>query len=216
MDAADAAFADVVCGQALPPDLPAVKGDNRDSHAGRKSRRLANNKRLGNVKLPELSLRATLRFPWDPQVPLKAKHGPQAALQRFKKRFQDGGSYAELQDIVAKDLATTREQANIEAAMVLAAPSAEKTLEALEKPPATPVDNADLSCHVASSSLGRPEVLPHPKLHRDDRPDFSAQYVDPFVSEVMERYLWLPRDPMYSIDLDDTIGKTYAYLARNY
>lgn len=208
MDAADAAYADVISGQATATEEADSGMDKREGHAGRKSRRLTVNDRLRSIKLPELSLRATLNFPLAARSTLKAKHGPQAVLQRLTKRLQDSGAYSELQDVVTRDATTTLEESNAQAAKDLAAPSAEKTLTALENPISDPaaLDRASPS-RATARTLDRPEVIPHQKLQRDDRPDHSAAYMDPYLTEPLEPYLWLPRDPLYPIDLDDTIGK---------
>jgi len=211
MDAADAAYADVVSGQATGTKNTSEEGiDERENHAGRTSRRHTVNERLKIVKLPELSLRATLKFPLLGRTTLKAKHGPQAVLQRLTKRLQDDGVYAQLQDVVSKDITTTREKTTEQAAKDLAAPSAEKTLEALENPGESQINRQSSPSGGIVASDQRPEFLPHPKLRRDDRPDHSAPYVDPYLTEPLERYLWLPRDPLYAIDLDDTIGACSA------
>lgn len=210
MDAADAAYADVISGEAVGQDIASEKVvDDRETHAGRRSRRHTVNERLNVVKLPELSLRATLNFPLAGRSTLKAKHGPQAVLQRLTKRLQDADAYAELRDVVARDVTTSREETTMQAVQDLAAPSAERTLEALENP-GEPVSKCQLSSQgtLLSENDTQPKVLPHPKLRRDDRPDHSAPYVDPFLTEPIDRYLWLPRDPLYPIDLDDTIGES--------
>lgn len=210
MDAADAAYADVISGQAVPTNESAEGAtDERENHAGRRSRRHTVNTRLKSVKLPELSLRATLNFPLAGRSTLKAKHGPQAVLQRLTQHLRDSGAYSELQDVVARDITTTRQEATEQAVKDLAVPSAEKTLEALENPGASE-QNADPSLRASSTSEYHAKALPHPKLRRDDRPDPSAPYIDPYLTEPLERYLWLPRDPLFPIDLDDTIG---AYMA---
>lgn len=209
MDAADAAYADVISGQAIPPSVASSEKtqDQRENHAGRRSRRLAVNERLKVIRLPELSLRATLNFTLAGRSTLKAKHGPQAVMQRLTKRLHDAGAYSELQDVVTRDITTSREESSKQAAQVLAAPSAEKTLEALENPGERATGRQSPSQGtIVSGDDDRPRVLPHPKLRRDDRPDHSAPYVDPYLTEPLDRYLWLPRDPLYPIDLDDTIG----------
>lgn len=215
MDAADAAYADVVSGQAAAQDPSTENGmDERENHAGRKSRRLTANQRLKIVKLPELSLRATINFTLAGRSTLKAKHGPQAVLQRLTKRLQDAGAYSELQDVVTRDITTTREETAAQAASDLAAPSAEKTLQALENPSES-ASGRESPSNSSTTNRDGPEVLPHPKLRRDDRPDHSAPYIDPYLTEPLERYLWLPRDPLYPIDLDDTVGELLVMVTRN-
>lgn len=49
-------------------------------------------------------------------------------------------------------------------------------------------------------------VTPHGKLvERDDRTDFSAQYDNPFLTAETTTHLWLPRDPLLPIDLNDSV-----------
>lgn len=50
-----------------------------------------------------------------------------------------------------------------------------------------------------------PIVSPHPRLIRDDRPNYSAGYEDPHLIQPLEHSLWLPRDPLSPIDLNDTV-----------
>ena len=130
--------------------------------------------------LPELSIKGTLKLPFTrgPKA-LRASKGPQAILQRLAAHMQANGSYA--------DFRTSKEATRVEA------PTAEATLEILESPP---------------SRLTRPMdqlIVPHPKLVRDDRQDFSTPYVDPYLVKPVEHCLWLPRDPLYDLDLNDSI-----------
>lgn len=208
MDAADAAYADVMCGQAAPQEHTGTSTDVSERHAGRRTRRLTVNERLKSVKLPELSLRATLTFPIAGRGTLKSKHGPQAVLQRLTKRLQDAGAYSELQDVVSQNATTTLEESNLQAAKSLAVPSAEKTLQALENPSVDGTNGRASPSRGTVGTLDALEVIPHQKLRRDDRPDHSAPYVDPYLTEPLDSFLWLPRDPLYAIDLDDTIGET--------
>lgn len=194
MDAADALFADVVCEQGPEPSKEGL--DSRESHAGHKARRRAINEKLKDLQMPELSLGATLRIPFSNRATLKAQRGPQALLHGFTRRLQTKGSYAELQEGVA-----ARTEANLAAAADLAAPSAEKTLHSLEHPGTKSSTTPSAMLHGTARAL----AVPHEKLHRDDRPDFSAPYIDPSLAEPMDNCLWLPRDPLYVIDLDDTI-----------
>jgi hypothetical protein len=195
MDAADAMFADIVCEQG--PVTSKEGFDARETHAGHKARRRAINEKLRGLQMPELSLGASLKIPFSGRSTLRAQRGPQAILHGFTRRLQTKGSYAELQDGVS-----ARKEANLAAAADLGAPSAEKTLHSLEHPDnksSTTPATAMLHTHATALSV------PHPKLQRDDRTDFSAPYIDPFLAEPLDNSLWLPRDPLYVMDLDDTI-----------
>lgn len=192
MDAADAMFADIVCQQGPEPSKEGL--DARENHAGHKARRKAINEKLRDLQMPELSLGATLKIPFTGRSTLRAQRGPQAILHGFTRRLQNKGSYAELQEGVA------RREANLAAASDLAAPSAEKTLHSLENP-----DNSKTAAAPVIEGAAQAVATPHPKLQRDDRPDFSAPYIDPFLAQSLDNSLWLPRDPLYVIDLDDTI-----------
>lgn len=215
MDAADAAFADVVCQQAAvdskvdPP--PTTVEHHSFVRTEKHMRRLDVNKRLGEMNLPELSLRATLKFPLSSKRNLKAKHGPQAILQRLAKRFQDADAYSELVNVVSEERKAPQRANPVNAVSADSyVPSAEKALQALEthgESQTSLVNNGDHTTH-------RNSVLPHPKLTRDDRPDFSAAYLDPYLTEPIDTYLWLPRDPLFSIDLDDTIGELCPLLVK--
>jgi hypothetical protein len=50
-----------------------------------------------------------------------------------------------------------------------------------------------------------PLVSPHPHLIRDDRPDYDAAYDDPHLIDPLVHALWLPRDPLSVLDLNDTV-----------
>lgn len=204
MNAADSAFADVVTGQKsvaqLQPSQAPTEGATEDSlQANKPLNRRSVNKRLGGLALPDLSIMDTLKLPLHARKNLKTDKGPQGAIVRLAKRLHHSGAYSEIRDSNA-----ARVESNVEAAKDLSAPSAEKTLQALENPAGRPRALSTLSSlpQRASTDL----VVPHPRLQRDDRPDFSAPYIDPYLVQEVERHLWLPRDPLYAVDLDDTIG----------
>lgn len=208
MDAADAAIADSICGQGIytPPDKreEVLQPSKPDNHAMRKERRHAVNKHLEQLHLPELSFAATLRMP---KVIKHNTRGPQAVITRLAKHLQHNEAYSEI-----KDSSKAREEANLDAARSDAAPSAEKTLGALElngttsneKGHTSPKEVAPLIIDKATEL-----IVPHPRLQRDDRPCFSEGYYDPHLVEPLQKHLWLPRNPLYPIDLDDTIGESF-------
>ncbi|GAA93771.1 uncharacterized protein L969DRAFT_92310 [Mixia osmundae IAM 14324] len=45
----------------------------------------------------------------------------------------------------------------------------------------------------------------HPKLLRDDRPRFATEYEDPCLHTPLSYALWLPRDPLGLLHLDNTV-----------
>lgn len=48
-------------------------------------------------------------------------------------------------------------------------------------------------------------ITPHPPINRDDRPVSHLHYENPSSVAPLARSLWLPRDPLIPLDLDDTI-----------
>lgn len=200
MDAADAAFADAVCRNDVHPDAASILGDAQpQTSAERRERRKAVNTYLSTLRLPELTIKATLKLPLTrgPKV-LRASKGPQAVVQRLAQHLQKSDNYAKLRS--HRNAETTAAKAEHTVA------AAEKALDNLQTP-------GFLSTPKSTTRMRqKPEqkVLPHAKVSRDDRSDYSAPYTDPCLSGCEGDSLWLPRDPLYDIDLDDSIGMTIA------
>ena len=206
MDAADAAFADVFCGQKQISKEIDTSASESHTPGGKHSFRTGRNEDLfSQLELPELSLMSTLKMPLSAHHSMRTDKGPQGAITRLAKRLQNASAYEEI-----KEGNAAREDTNVAAAQDFAAPSAEKTLQSLEHPGSAISSKHPPSSHNHIEALHQVQQalsIPHAKLHRDDRPDYSAPYIDPFLSEPLEKHLWLPRDPLYAVDLDDTIGE---------
>lgn len=48
-------------------------------------------------------------------------------------------------------------------------------------------------------------VVAHPPVMRDDRTVFCAQYDNPYMTKPLTTHLWLPRDPLLPVNLNDSV-----------